>query len=537
LVALASLFGGALGCGESAEQTAGGPVAMRRLTEAQYRQTIADVFGDEIKVVGRFEPDVRDEGLLAVGASQVTITPVGFEQYEVIARSVAAQVLAPERRDAVVPCQPLVAEGADGACARAFVESVGPVLLRRALEPADVAPRVDIANAAAEEVGDFYAGLEFALSSLLLSPEFLFRVESVLPADASADRSRLSDGSLAQRLSFFLWNTTPDAELLAAVARGELATDVGLEEQVERLVASERLEAGVRAFFMDVLRFDEFEDVGKDASLYPKYSRKLLEDAQEQTLRVVGDHLVTRRDDYRDLFTTERSFMTRTLGLVYGVAVRSREGWEPMSFPLGHPRAGVLSHVSTLALHAHPGRTSATLRGLFIREAILCQHVPAAPADVDFSVVQDTNNSDHRTARDRLEAHRTEPSCSGCHERMDPIGLAFEHFDGIGEYRNNENGVPIDASGELDGVRFDDARGFAAAIRDEPATVACVVENLYKYAVGHAPNGKEVAFLRHLEERFGEAGYRLPDLMAMIAMSEPFRTVARTPVGGEGAGT
>ncbi|MFP8879087.1 MAG: DUF1588 domain-containing protein, partial [Myxococcota bacterium] len=209
---------------------------------------------------------------------------------------------------------------------------------------------------------------------------------------------------------------------------------------------------------------------------------------------------------------------------------------EPISFPAGHPRAGLLSHVSMLALHSHPGRTSATLRGLFIREAILCQEVPPAPADVDFSVVQDTDNPDHRTARARLEAHRSEPSCSGCHERMDPLGLALEHFDGIGEYRTHENSTPIDASGEVDGVAFADALGFARAIHDEPATVSCVVENLYKYAVGHAPGQEEVGFLRRLEERFGEAGYRFPDLMAMIAMSEPFRTVGRSVAGGEGAG-
>ena len=538
LVASALVAGGLLiGCGDAADRTPGGPVAMRRLTEAQYRQTIADLFGDDIEVVGRFEPDVRQEGLLAVGASEVTITPVGFEQYEAIARTIAAQVVSTERRDEFVPCRPAAVEAPDAACTAAFVESVGSALLRRPLDEEDVRPRVEIARAAAAQFGDFYVGLEYALASLLLSPEFLFRVESVSPEGQEADRWRLSDASLAQRLSFFLWNTAPDEELLAAAERGELADDEGLARQVDRLIASDRLEAGVRAYFADILRFDEFEDVGKDASLYPKYSRALLEDAQEQTLRVVGDHLVTRRGDFRDLFTTRESFMTRTLGMVYGVPVRAREGWEGMTFPEGHPRSGILSHVSTLALHSHPGRTSATLRGLFIREAILCQEVPPAPADVDFSVVQDTENTEHRTARDRLEAHRTEPSCSGCHARMDPLGLALEQFDGIGEYRRAENGEPIDASGDLDGVSFSDAADFGRAIRNEPATVSCLVENLYKYAVGHAPGDAEVRFLRGLEERFGEAGYRFPDLMAMIAMSEPFRTVARPTAESEGAGT
>ena len=199
-----------------------------------------------------------------------------------------------------------------------------------------------------------------------------------------------------------------------------------------------------------------------------------------------------------------------------------------MSFPPDHPRAGLLSHVSTMALLSHPGRPSATLRGLFIRESILCQEVPPAPADVDFSVVQDTDNPDQKTARERLDAHRSEPSCSGCHELMDPIGLAFENFDGIGDYRTTENGVEIDASGEFGGTLFADAAGFGQAIHDAPATASCVVENLYKYAVGRVPEEDEIRLLRALEARFAEAGYRFPDLMRIIATSESFRTA--TPV-------
>jgi hypothetical protein len=521
----------AAGCGDGSD-VPGGPVAMRRLTEAQYRQTIADVFGPEIKVVGRFEPDVRQDGLLAVGTAHVTVSPAGFEQYEAIGRGIAEQVLSPEHREAFVPCTPRAADAPDAACAAEFVRSLGRRLLRRPLGPGDVEQRVAIADAATREFGDFYRGLQFALSSLLLSPEFLFRAEHVVADARRSDRARLTDASLAQRLSFFLWNTTPDEELLQAAERGELGDDAGLLRQVERLIASPRLEAGVRAFFEDVLRFDELEDVGKDTTIYPKYSRKLLGDAREQTLRVVSDHLVTRAADYRDLFTTRESVMTRPLGLVYGVPVRAREGWEAITFPPQHPRAGLLTHVSTLALHSHPGRPSATLRGLFIRESILCQEVPAAPADVNFSVVQDTDNPDYKTARARLEAHRTERACIGCHELMDGLGLSLEQFDGIGEFRARENGEPIDASGTLGETAYTDAAGLGAAIREDPATPACLVENLYKYAVGRVPAEHEARFLRALEKRFADSGYRFPDLMRMIATSEPFRTAPPAATAG-----
>lgn len=517
----------------TATRTAGpapGPLAMRRLTEAQYRASIADVLGGDIAVAGRFEPDNRRDGLLAVGASFVSVTAAGFEQYDAIARGIAAQALDPAHRAALLPCSPATASAPDDACAEQFVRQVGRRLLRRELDDEDVAPRVALAATAASALGDFHAGLEAALTALLLSPEFLFRVETAVPDAADPRRQRLTSTTMAARLSYLLWNTTPDDELLDAAARDELVDDAGLAAQVDRLLASPRLTAAVRAFFSDLYGFDEIEQglVRKDPALFPAFSQMLIDDAREQTLRVIAEHLIDQNGDYRALFTTRTAFMTRTLGLVYQVPVRSADGWERYEFPASGPRGGLLTHVSLLALRSHPGRSSPTLRGKFVREVLLCQDVPPPPGDIDFSEFAEESGPNRRTARERLTAHVASEVCAGCHSLMDPIGLALEQLDGIGAYRTTENGATIDPSGELDGEPFADARGLGEVLARNPALGPCFVESLYRYAVGRDLAPADRAFLTTLEADLERHGYRLRDILRAIALSDAFRTAAGT---------
>ena len=512
---------------------AGGPVALRRLNAAQYRAAVAEAFGVDIEVTGRFEPETRRAGLLAVGNAQVTVSAAGFEGYEALARNVAAQVVAPERRDGLV-CRPAFESGPDDACTEAFVRDVGGRLLRRSLADADVRSRVAAAAGAAEAMGDFYAGLELAAVSLLVAPDFLFRVERTEPVPGAPGEQRLTGDTLASRLSYFLWNSGPDEALRAAAGAGELTAAASLPHHVDRLLDSPSFETGVRAFFDDLLHLADVEALQKDLVRFPIFSQGIARDAREQTLRVVVEHLLAQEGDYRELFTTSRSFMTRTLGPLYRVPVRSRD-WEAMEFPEGHPRAGLLSHASLLMLHAHPGRSSPTLRGEFLRESLLCQTVPPAPADVEFALFNDDQSVEHRTARDRLEVHSTVASCRGCHQLTDPIGLGLEEFDGIGRHRTTENDVRIDASGELDGQRFADHVELGAAFRDHPRLAPCLVENLYKYAVGREIVAAEQSSIRRIEEAFAAAGFRLRAALRAVALSAGFRNASPSAdsVGGD----
>ena len=508
-------------------KTSGAPALARRLRPDQYRRVIADVFGPAIKVDGRFEPDVRDDGLFAVGAGHVGVTSAGMEQYDAMARGIAAQVVSEEHRDTLIPCKPQSLTAPDDACALRFFAKAGPLLYRRPLTQDELDEARQLANTAARTLRNFYSGLGLSLAGMLESPQFLFRREVAEPDPTSPGAYRMDAYSKASQLSFFLWNAGPDAKLMAAARMGKLDTPSGLADEVDRMLRSPRLEAGVRAFFTDMLQFDLFDTLAKDAQIYPKWTVKVAQDAQEQTLRSIVDLVLTQHGDYRDLFTTRKTFLTPLLGSIYGVPVARSAGSEQQAFefPSGDARASLHAQASFVALHSHEGLSSPTLRGKALRELLLCEPVPAPPGNVNFATAQDTHNPNFKTMRARLTAHRTDPTCAGCHKLMDPMGLALENFDSDAGFRTAENGEALDTSGELDGREFTDAAGLGRALHDNPATAPCFVRRLYSYATGRPAVRRDMAWIRYLEKSFAQDGYRPPDLMRRIATSENFYRV------------
>lgn len=527
LIAIAVYF-----VGSRAEAgTSGGPAVMRRLTAEQYKQTISDIFGSQIEIGGRFEPEMRVDGLAAIGAGKASVTAAGFEQYDAMAQSIAAQVVGPANRAVLVPCKPAAANKPDDACARTFLAGVGRLLFRRPLTDDELKIEVSVARLGATSLHSFYSGLELSLSDLLVSPNFLFRQEIAEPDPDRPGQYRLDSYAKAARISFLLWNTTPDDQLLRAAESGDLDSSGGLDRQVDRMLASPKVEDGVRAFFSDMLGFDHFGTLSKDAAIYPKFTPKTMTDAQEQTLRTIVDHVLVQRGDYRDLFTTRKTFLTPTLGVLYGVPVEADtpigtpERWVPHEYPEGDPRTGLLTQASFVSLHAHPGRSSPTLRGVALREYLLCQKVPGPPNNVNFSAVEQ-NMGVLKTARERLAVHRSNPTCAGCHKMLDPMGLALENFDGAAGFRTTENGARIDTSGELDGVPFTDAPGLGRAVRDNPGTSACLVNRMFGYATGHMATRGERKWVMQLEKKFASDGYRVPSLLRRIATSKAFFEVS-----------
>lgn len=494
-------------------------VALRRITETQYRHTIADVFGPEIKINARFEPETRVDRLLAIGSAQMSLTSAGFEQYFALANSISDQVLDEKQRARSVPCKPADPAQADDACARRFVESYGERLFRRPLMERETLARLRAASIGAKQSHDFYAGLKLALASLLVAPEFLFRVETAEPDPGNPGHYRLDGYTKAARLSFLLWDSAPDPELLAAARSGAIHTDAGLKQQLNRLISSPRFEDGARAFFTDMLQLDGIENLVKDAAIYPKFNQSVADSAREQTLKTTIDLLVRRKQDYRDLFTSNDTFMNRPLAAVYRIPFASSGDWGQYTFPSSSERSGILTQVSFLSLFAHPGSSSPTKRGIKIYEIFMCQPTPDPPADVDFSKVQDNAKG---TVRARLLEHMQNTGCSVCHRRTDPPGLALEHFDGLGQLRTMENGATIDVSSGINGVKFEGAQGLGQYLHDNPAVSACLVRNVYAYGVGRRPDGQDEDYLVEQDKKFANDGYRLPDLMMQIASSPEF---------------
>jgi hypothetical protein len=500
---------------------------MRRLTQDQYRNIVADVFGSTIKLGGRFEPDNRTDGLIAIGSGQASVTAAGLEQYDKIARSIGDQIVDEQHRTQMIPCKPANEKTPDDACTKQFLGKVGKLLFRRPLTDKELAAYVASAADATKKTGSYYEGLSLGIAGLLSAPQFLYRQETTEPDPAHKGQERLTAYAKAQRLSFFLWNTAPDPVLLAAADSGELHTQKGLAKQVDRMLSSPRLEAGVRAFFTDMLEFDSFDTLAKDAAIYPKFTFAAAAQAKEQTLKTLVDLLVVNDGDYRDVFTTKKTYLTPLLGSLYRTPVMAPDGlpdaWVPYEFKDGSGQAGILTHASFVALHSHPGRSSPTLRGKALRQVLLCQKVPDPPGNVNFNIVQDTANPNYKTVRQRLTAHATEAMCTGCHKITDPMGLALENFDTIGGYRDSENGAKIDTSGELDGVKFTDAPGLGKTVHDNPNAASCWVKRVYAYGVGRQSTKTESDWLKEVvQKQFAADGYRLPQLLRRVATSDTF---------------
>lgn len=520
------------GSGSSAPSVAAGPAMLVRLSPNEYRQIVADVFGSDIAIGGRFAPEIRQDGLLAIGAGSESITADELDQYQAMAQSIAAQVLDESRRAVMVPCTPTSATASDDHCARNFIAEVGELLYRRPLTEEELRTQIGIAHKTAQQTRDFYAGLQDSLGDMLVSPQFLFKWYDVKGPIKAGAPSTLDAYARASKLSFLLWDSAPNQELLDAARRGKLNSQKGLARQVDSMLASPRLQNGVRAFFSDMLEFQcadfpcEDSNFVKDTTIYPDFTPQVAADAEEQTLRTLVDLLITRDGDYRDVFITRNTFLTPALGAIYGVPLprTSPNGeptpWQAYAYAPGDPRAGILSEISFVAFHSHPGLASATLRGRALREDILCQKVPDPPPNVSFKLVMDTTNPEYKTARERLSAHRSNPVCAGCHRLMDPIGLAMENFDSDGSFRTRENGVPIDTSGELDRVKFTGMTGLGKAVANDPAAPACLVSRLAAYALGRKPTKGDSAWVTDLKKAFIADHYRLPALLRQIATSD-----------------
>ncbi len=492
-------------------------VAMRRLTEAQYRNAIADIFGPDIKVAGRFEPVVRPvHELIASGSREAAISPLGLEQFDSMARNIAAQVFDEKHSGQFIPCHPQDNAKADDACATATLAPLGRYLFRRPLTTQELVLYVKMAGLAAGPTGSFNGGLELALSAMLVSPNFLYIVETAQPDPAHPGVLALDNYSRAARLSFTLWNSTPNAVLLDAAAAGRLTDPAQLAEIARGMVASPRFEQGVRAFFTDMLLFERFDNLSKDPVLFPYYNAQVGQAMPEQMLRTIVDELVTRGGDYRQLFTTNRTWMTRALGGLYQVPVHKSAGWEPYTFAPGDDRAGILGQAGFLAIYSQTGRSSPTLRGRAVRELLMCQPVPNPPGNVNFTAVQDTKNKAVPTARIRLSAHVTDDNCAGCHKLTDPVGLSLERFDGIGSWRTTENGAPIDPSGNLDKTVFSGAAGLGKVLAESPDTHQCAASRALEYARA-MPSDDDGDLVEALDKQFAADGYSIKALFLRVA--------------------
>lgn len=508
--------------GPAPAQFAPGPRVFPRLTERQYRNNVEQLLGAPLPAPP-LEPDTNPYLFFSIGAASTTVSELGVQQYEEAAEALTRAVFDdPARREALVGCLP--AAPAD-ACVAGFLASFGRRAYRRPLAADEQARWLGVAGELAN--GDAWQGLRFAVAGMLQSPHFLYRVELGEPDPDDPTRRRYTGHEMASRLSFLLWNTGPDDQLLDVADAGGLLDEASLYAEAERLLADPRARTAIQEFFAQFLDLGRLNGIDRDTERYPLFSPTMIASMRTEVQLLVDD-LIHRRDgDIRSIFSTRNTFLNSELAALYGVEAPGATAvtFVPVELPASGPRAGLLTLGAFLTMNAHETENSPTARGKYVRARVLCQDVPAPPPDIDLNL-EPKEGDEGKTLRERLEQHRSDPACAGCHAFIDPPGYLFENFDPIGNWRTLDNGQPIDASGDLDGKPLASARDLAEVLKDDKRVGRCMVTQLYRHAVGRREVVSERLGLDAVNLRFGAAEHRFHDLLLSLVTSEVFRTVS-----------
>ena len=436
----------------------------------------------------------------------------------------------PSRRKIFV-CRP--ATGADEpACARRILTALARRAWRRPVSPEDVNPVVAFYESGRKQ-GNFDSGIEAGLERILVDPEFLFRIEHDPSGAAPGSIYRVSDLELASRLSFFLWSSIPDEELLDLAARGKLAEPAVLERQTRRMFADTRSKSLLNNFAVEWLRLPKLRSTIPDPEVFPEFDENLRQAFYRETelfldSQMRGDRSVTGLLDANYTFLNER--LARHYGIpgVYGSHFRQVA-------LTGDERGGLLGQGSILTVTSYPNRTSPVVRGKWLLENILGSPPPPPPPEVP--VLQDSERGNPRSVRERMEQHRANPACAGCHTRMDPLGFALENYDAIGRWRTATEGLPIDASGALpDGVKFEGVGGLRKILtghREEFVNV--LTGKLLTYALGRDLEYYDLPAVRGIVRAAATEDYRWSDIIAGIVSSKPFQMRTAAPSQNQAA--
>lgn len=495
-----------------------GATYARRLTKVQYESTVRDIFGQAVDPGTTFpETDIEDGFRTSIAANVVTSD--GAEGIEASAVLVSQQVTT----DLIgfVGCDPAT-EGEP--CVRGFVDRMGERLFRRPLLE-DESDRLTALydTILATEGATARHGIEAIIQAMLQSPQFLYLAEIGAPG-APGEVVALTGHEIAARLSYLLWNTTPDAELLALAADGSLEDSAVLEAQARRLLADARSDAVVIAFFEDLLELQRLANP-KDPAVYPDWTPELTLSAHDETGAFV--RWVVRDADrtLRTLLTSSTTVANGPLASHYGATgPSSMDDWQTVSLDPSQ-RAGILTQPGFLSGHSVATASSPIARGAFVRTKLLCQDLVVPPNLIVALPPYDPNVS----TRDRLAQHRTDPACASCHNLMDPIGLGLENFDGTGAWRDTEgNGIPIDPAGELVGAEteqttFSGAAELASLLADSPKVSDCVSLQFYRYAQGRLEEEADTCAVTAHQEAFTRSGGDLLEMIVELVKTDSFR--------------
>jgi len=492
------------------------PAFMRRLAHGEYRNTVEDLLGEGLPAVTvgfPSEPVVLgyDNNREAISISDVLV-----ERYRDAAEAYAAAVVDDAaRRQAVVGC-----DAAEDGCLDGFVRSFGRRAYRRPLEDDEVEALVSLGESAMAADPEPELGTRIVLEAMLQSPSFLYRVELGVPDPDDAAARVLTGYELATRLSYLVLASTPTDALLDAAEAGALDDADGRQAALEALLDDPRAPARLARFYAQWLDLVELPAVARAPEDYPQWSDSLRASMEEEAHHLVRAHLLGG-GDLLDMLVDDRAWVDAELAGLYGVPAPG-EGFAEVQLAPEHERAGLLTTAAILTVTGREGVTTPIRRGKFMREALLCHTMPPPPPDIPMVPAPEAGQSE----RERLEQHRQDPACAGCHDLLEPLGFGLSRYDAIGALRTvDDAGQPISGEGSFDGKApdFDGAAELSAALHEDPDVSACVVRQVHRYAYGRSETEADDCAIDELRAEFEASGRSFEALLVALVRSDAFR--------------
>lgn len=517
-----------------------GPAPLRRLTRTEYNNTVRDLLGDDSRPADSFPPEETtlgfDNNAAGRGVSQVHI-----ERYMLAAETLVGNALR-DHRAQIIACDP--DDMPYILCARETLERFGKLAYRRYLS-ADEKQRYEsyfqsLFDAQMADVpapttrAAFDEAIATLLQVMLQSPSFLYRVELGEPDDDGDGVVALTGPELATRLSYLLWNSGPDDVLVAAGETGLLATADGIRDQVLRMLEDPRAHEALLNFHRQWLELTRMGETFKDATLFPEFDESLKSRLLAETEQFI-DHVVWEGEgDLTTLLSASYSLLDPVLAAYYGVdypddgqpsVPAGRRGFVPVELD-PEQRSGLFTQASVMSIHAKYNQTSPVLRGKFVRERILCQELSPPPANIN---ITPPDLDPNLTTRERFRQHSDSDDCAGCHKKMDPVGLTFEHYDAIGRWRDAESPtLPIDATGEIlftwdANGPVDDAVDAAHRLATSEEVRQCYVTQWFRYTHGRDAGYDDECNVFDLMRAFERSDWNVQALLLALTQTEAFR--------------
>jgi hypothetical protein len=500
-------------------ETTPGPSALRPLTREEYARTVEDLLGQGPEGLSSFPAENEVNGFRN-NAGANPANPLLVERYLSAAEQLALGASA-EQLDAIAPCD----SGDETACGQSFVRTFGSRAYRRPLTDPEAAALDQLFGA---YLSDGYAkAVEVTLTALLQSPQFLYRIEAWRAPTEETGAVALGPYELASRLSYFLTGSMPDAELLAAAAENRLLTPAEIELEARRLLESPRAALVMRSFFEQWLGLSLLEGVARvadDVTPPDTMSDADLVASYRESFRRYLDDVIWSQGTVSALYSSPRIFVDQNLAPLYGA-----EAPEADFVAVDQPeqRFGLLTQPALLALLAHADQSAPVLRGVFVRERLMCIAVTPPPPGVN-AIPPPVDKT--ATTRERFAQHTADPTCSQCHQLIDGLGFGLERYDQFGRFRADENGLAIDESGQVVGTEDAELDGpyvgageLAARLAQSSRVRDCVATSVYRYAMGRTETEADTCSVDQVKTRFRDSGGAFSELLVGITLSDAFR--------------